>query len=162
MILLVEDNEDDAFLIELSFQKARIVNSLRTVRTGEQAVAYLGGEGVYADRAAYPLPRLLLLDLKLPGIDGFEVLRWIRQRPELSHLHVAVVTASGDVREANLAFRSGANSFIIKPVDFMRFAQFSEALAGCWLWVDEALVEDTSALPAILEGHVFEPAGAVV
>ncbi len=150
VILLVEDNEDDAFVIRRSFEKAHVINCLRTVTTGEEAIAYLKGEGVYADRAEHPLPSLLLLDLKLPGIDGFEVLRWIRQQRGFRDLHIVVVTSSADVREVNVAFRLGANAFMIKPVDFMRFAEFSEALSGSWVWVDEALVSQVNA------GHGFK------
>lgn len=137
LILVVEDNSDDAFLIQLSFEKAGIINRLRTVKTGEEAIAYLKGVGPYADRALHPLPRLMLLDIKLPGIDGFEVLRWVRQQPEFLKLRIVVVTSSTEVRDVNEAFSLGANSFILKPADFMRFAEFSQALAGSWVWIDE-------------------------
>ena len=137
LILVVEDNSDDAFLIQLSFEKAGIINRLRTVKTGEEAIAYLKGVGPYADRALHPLPRLMLLDIKLPGIDGFEVLRWVRQQPEFLKLRIVVVTSSTEVRDVNEAFSLGANSFILKPADFMCFAEFSQALAGSWVWIDE-------------------------
>ena len=149
LILVVEDNPDDAFLIQLSFEKAGILNRLRTVKTGEEALAYLKGVGQFADRALHPLPRLLLLDLKLPGIDGFEVLRWIRNQPEFLKLRVVVVTSSTEVRDVNEAFRLGANSFILKPADFMRFAEFSQALAGSWVWVDELPAWELPPVPAL-------------
>jgi CheY-like chemotaxis protein len=150
VILLVEENEDDVFLIERSFQQAGIVNRLRAVRTGEQALAYLQGEGAYADREQHPLPRLVLLGLKLQRMDGFEVLRWIRQQPQFRELRVVIVTSPTDVRGVNVAFRFGATSFMIKPTDFMRFAEFSQALAGSWLWV-EAVQDGSAARAGIMQ-----------
>lgn len=144
-ILLVEDNDDDRFLIRRAFEQARIVNPLHIVPTGEEAIAYLKGEGPYVNRERHPFPELVLLDLKLPGLDGFDVLRWVRQQPALAGLRVVVLTSSTDVRDVNLAFRLGANSFIIKPADFFWLVQFSEAIAGWWLW--------TAARPA--EGHAL-------
>jgi CheY-like chemotaxis protein len=138
LILLAEDDADDAFFIARSLEKARILNPLQVVKDGEQAIAYLAGEGVYSDRVAYPLPRLLFLDLKMPRKDGFEVLSWIRQQPALKTLRVVVLTSSTDVRDVNLAFQLGADGFMIKPADFLRFVEFSEALLGHWLWFCEA------------------------
>lgn len=134
-ILLVEDNDDDAFMIRRAFEKAQILNPLHLAHTGEQALAYLKGEGLFADRAQFPLPELLLLDLRLPGMDGFAVLNWLRQQPAFQQLRVVVLTSSTDVRDVNLAFQFGANGFMLKPVDFLRFAEFSDALAGCWVWM---------------------------
>lgn len=138
MILLVEDNDDDAYLIRRALEQANTVNPVRVVHDGEEAVAYLKGEPPYEDREVYPLPELLLLDLKMPRMDGFEVLRWLRQQPELRELRVTVLTSSADVRDANAAFALGANSFLIKPTDFICFAEFAQALAGSWLWMSQA------------------------
>src|SRR5579862_9390544 len=95
-ILLVEDNEDDIILIERAFAKARLINPLQVVRDGEEAIAYLSGEGVYNDRDRYPFPLMLLLDLHLPRKNGFEVLDWLRHRPEAAELTVVVLTSSTD------------------------------------------------------------------
>ena len=137
VILLADDSDDDVFLIRRTLQTANIINPLRVVHDGEQALAYLKGEPPYHDREAYPLPELLLLDLKMPRVDGFQVLAWLRQQPEWRKLPVAVLTSSTDVRDANAAFALGANSFLIKPMDFMRFAEFAQAMAGSWLWVSQ-------------------------
>ena len=136
-ILLVEDNEDDAFLIERAFQRANILNELRLVTNGQEAIAYLSGTGSYTNRTDNPLPRLILLDLKMPGIDGFEVLQWIRRQPGLAPMRVVVLTSSTDVRDVNLAIQLGADGFMIKPADFLRLVEFSEALAGHWVWLQE-------------------------
>src|SRR4051812_3935888 len=93
VVLLVEDSEDDILIIRKAFQKAGIPNPMHVVRNGEEAIAYLSGTGKYALRDEYPLPALVLLDLKLPRIDGFEVLRWIRQTSGMTALRVVVLTS---------------------------------------------------------------------
>src|SRR4029077_5000575 len=117
-ILLAEDREDDIQLIEKSFQKAKIFNPLFIVRDGEEAINYLSGAGRYADRAQYPLPALFLLDLKMPGTDGFDVLRWISTQPDLKSLRVIVLTCSESIRDVETAYKLGASSFLVKPMDF--------------------------------------------
>jgi CheY-like chemotaxis protein len=138
VILLVEDNEDHVLLIRFGFQQANLVNPLHVVRDGDEAVAYLSGEGKYANRAEYPLPSLVLLDLKLPRRNGFEVLEWIRKQRGLSSLRVVVLTTSDEIRDINRAYALGANSFLVKPVDFRDFVQLSQAIKGYWLWLSKA------------------------
>ncbi len=138
VFLLIEDTENDALLVRRAFLKANVLNPLQIVRRGEEAIEYLSGNGKYANRAEYPLPALVLLDLKMPGMDGFEVLTWIRAQPGLNALRVVVLTSSDDIREVNKAYQLGANSFLVKPVDFERFVEISQALAGYWLWMDKA------------------------
>src|SRR6266404_2742778 len=103
VILIVEDNEMDRVFIRRAFAKARVLNPLVEVHTGEEAVSYLKGEGRYANRDEYPLPDLVLLDLKLTGITGFQVLKWIRQQPGLSEVRVVVLTGSTATENINLA-----------------------------------------------------------
>src|SRR6266481_2179401 len=93
-ILLVEDDPNDVLLIQRAFQKAGLRAALKVVRDGAQAIDYLSGNGVYAEREKYPLPYLILLDLKMPGTDGFEVLQWVRAEPEIKRLLVVVLTSS--------------------------------------------------------------------
>lgn len=138
LFLLVDDNENDILLVRRAFAKAKVLNALQVVRTGDEAIAYLAGKGKFANRAEYPLPALLLLDLKMPGLDGFDVLRWIRQEPTLRTLRVVVLTASDDMRDVNVAYKMGANSFLIKPADLDRFVEISQALNGYWLWLNKA------------------------
>jgi len=125
-------------LIRRAFSKSNVVNPVQVVRSGEEAIAYLRGTGRYANRPEFPLPSLMLLDLKLIGLDGFEVLKWVRAQPELSSLRIVVLTSSSDIRDVNLAYQLGANSFLVKPVDFDDFLRVAQALQGYWLWTDKA------------------------
>src|SRR6266481_325024 len=138
VFLLVEDNENDVVLVRRTMAKAKVLNPLQVVESGEKAVAYLSGEGRYSDRGQYPLPALVLLDLKLPGLDGFDVLRWIRQNRGLKALRVVVLTSSNDMRDVNLAYQLGANSFLVKPVEFETFNQIANVMSGYWLWLEQA------------------------
>ena len=133
VILLAEDREDDITLIRKAFEKAEVINPLQIVRDGEEAIAYLQGEGKYANRAEYPLPSLMLLDLKMPKVDGFDVLKWLRQQPGLSTLRVVVLTSSDAIRDVNTAYHLGANSFMVKPMDFHDAVQMSRFLTDYWL-----------------------------
>jgi len=133
VVLLAEDRDDDVALIRKAFAKAYVTNPLQVVRDGEEATSYLSGEGKYADRSKHPFPRLMLLDLKMPRVDGFEVLRWIRQQPGLSALRVVVLTGSDAIRDVNVAYRLGANSFMVKPMDFEDAVQMSRFLTSYWL-----------------------------
>src|SRR4051812_11872496 len=129
LILLVDDRQDDVLLALHSFEKAGIKNPTRVVTDGDQAIAYLSGTGTYADRKEYPLPMLILLDLKMPRVDGFEVLKWIRSHPGLAAIPVVVLTSSEDIRDVNLAYRLGANSFLVKPMDFTHFAELTDYIS---------------------------------
>jgi CheY-like chemotaxis protein len=135
-VLLVDDREEDVMLIRRAFTQARVLNPVQVAWSGEEAMAYLSGSGKYANRAEFPLPGLVLLDIKMPGIDGFEVLRWIRQVSPYPTLRVVMLTSSELMRDVNTAYELGANSFLVKPLDFERFVEISQALSGYWLWMD--------------------------
>ena len=137
VILLAEDSQDDILLIRRAFRQANIINPLQVVRDGEEVIAYLSGDGRYANRAEYPLPELLLLDLKMPGLDGFDVLRWIRDQPGLQAMRIVVLSSSQQIRDVNLAYRLGANSFLVKPVDFKDLVELTQAIQGYWLWLSK-------------------------
>jgi CheY-like chemotaxis protein len=114
-ILLVEDNEDDVFIMQSAWRKADIPNPLQSVLDGELAISHLSGEGPYSDRARYPLPIVILLDLNMPKKNGFEVLEWLRQHPRLRRLTVHILTASTRKEDIDRAFDRGANGYLIKP-----------------------------------------------
>src|SRR6266481_5304479 len=113
VILLAEDDEDDILLVQCAFKEAGIINPLHVVRDGNEAIAYLKGVGRYTNRVEYPLPSLLLLDLKMPHTNGFEVLQWIRSEPNLRALRVIVLTSSAELCDVNEAYHLGANSFLV-------------------------------------------------
>jgi CheY-like chemotaxis protein len=138
VILLAEDDENQVVLIRRVFKQAHLINPLHVVTNGEEVIAYLKGEDEYANRAEYPLPALLLLDLKMPRKNGFEVLKWIRQQPGLRTLRVVVLTSSEDMADVNRAYQLGANSFLVKPGDFEQFVSVIQTLQGYWLWISEA------------------------
>jgi len=133
LILIAEDFEDDVYLIRHALEKAGVLNPTQVVRSGEDAIAYLQGEGEFAHRDEYPLPSLLLLDLKMPGTDGFQVLRWVRQQPGLKALRVIALTSSEDIRDVNHAYECGANSFLVKPMDFENSVEIGKFIKDYWL-----------------------------
>jgi CheY-like chemotaxis protein len=131
-ILLVDDDSNDVLLIQRAFQKAGLGKSLRVVRSGEQAMSYLSGTGTYSDREEHPLPFLLLLDLKMPGTDGFEVLQWARNEPELKRLLIVVLTSSSLQSDVDRAYELGANSYLVKPVDFGEMVHLVQRFEVYW------------------------------
>src|SRR4051812_37370748 len=133
VILVAEDDENHVFFIRRAFQDAGLLNPAHFVEDGEQAIAYLAGEGKYSNRDEFPLPGLLLLDLKMPNKDGFEVLDWVRAYPTLSALRVVVLTTSGATRDINRAYQLGANSFLTKPMKFNDLVQLTRWVKGYWL-----------------------------
>ncbi len=115
VILLVEDDANDVLLIRHAFRKAEVVVTVQIASDGDQAVAYLYGEGEYADRSRYPLPGLVLLDVKLPRRSGHEVLEWMRAKPVLRRIPVVVLTSSDVPDDRNRAYDLGASSYLVKP-----------------------------------------------
>ena len=146
VILLAEDREDDVLLIRQAFARAHIPNPLFVVKDGEEVVSYLKGEGKYSSRAEYPLPDLLLLDLKMPRMNGFEVISWIRGQPGLAGLRILVLTSSDEMRDVNKAYNLGANSFLVKPHDFEDFIELSKIMREFWLQKSKA--PETSRPPS--------------
>ena len=122
-----------SFLIRKAFEKAQVPNPLYCVTSGQEALDYLAGVGKFANRAEYPLPDLMLLDLKMPEIDGFDVLRWVKRQPEMAKLRVVVLTSSDQIRDVNQAYQLGANSFLMKPMEFEQFRETAKMLERYWL-----------------------------
>lgn len=133
MILLAEDREDDIVLIRRALQKTSVEHALFVVKNGEDAVSYLQGVGKFSNRAEYPLPSLLLLDLKMPGMDGFDTLRWIKGQPGFGSLRIVVLTSSDAIYDVNLAYQLGANSFMVKPFDFENTLELAKIITRYWL-----------------------------
>jgi len=132
-ILLVEDNPDHAELVRRNLSHGQVANQLHHVEDGEAALDYVFSRGAFADRKKFPRPDLVLLDLRLPRVDGLEVLRQIKSHPELYRLPVVVLTTSDAERDVAVAYEFHANSFLTKPVDFHAFARLLKDLGFYWL-----------------------------
>lgn len=132
-ILLVEDNAMDVELILDAFKEARLMNKIQIARDGREALDHLFGKGDYADRTAYPLPDLILLDLKMPGIDGHEVLRKVKGTEKLKRLPVIILTSSKDEGDRAMSYDNGANSYLVKPVSFDDFLDVVKQVSEYWL-----------------------------
>jgi two-component system response regulator len=141
VILLVEDNPDDEELTRLAFMKAGVAHSLVVVRDGAEALDYLFGTGAHVGRTARDLPHLILLDLKLPKVDGTEVLRRLRQDDRTRLIPVVVLSTSREPRDVADSYLLGANSYARKPVDFDQFAGVIQQVAWYWLSLNEHPVQ---------------------
>ena len=137
LILLVEDNPSDVDLTKRALEKRHISNALLVAEDGKEALDYLFAEGVHAGRNVTDLPTLVLLDLKLPKLDGLEVLRRIRAEPRTKRLPVVILTSSNEEQDLAAGYDLGANSYIRKPVDFVQFAKAIEHLGLYWLVLNE-------------------------
>jgi CheY-like chemotaxis protein len=135
MILLVEDSEDDVFIMERAMSKISSTQKLHVATNGQEAVDYLQGTDKYGDRAAYPLPSLIFLDLKLPFLHGFQVLAWIKSQPSLKDVPVAILTSSDEAVDRKKALELGAKSFFVKPPT-------PEALTQALKWSSESRSND--------------------
>ena len=133
LILLVEDNPMDVELIIDAFKEARLANQIHAARGGKEAIEYLFGKGEYADRRQYPLPDIVLLDLKMPGIDGQEVLRRIKTAEKLKRLPVIILTSSNEEGDRAMSYDNGANSYLVKPVSFDDFLKVVRTVSDYWL-----------------------------
>lgn len=131
-ILQVEDDPNDIFLLQHAMRKAGTENPIEVATDGQQAIEYLQGAGRFADRAKYPFPCLVLLDLKLPGIMGLDVLRWIRQEVGVG-LIVLLLSSSGDDDEIAAAYRLGANGYLVKPSQASRLVDMARSIKDFWL-----------------------------
>ena len=115
IILLVEDDEDDVFLMERALSRTGLEVPMHIAANGQEAIEYLSGSGRYGDRAAHPLPALIFLDLKLPFVNGFEVLEWMRSQPALTEIQVLVLTSSPEDRDRQRAQSLGVKAYLVKP-----------------------------------------------
>lgn len=132
LILQVEDSVDDARLLQLAFQKAGVTNQIITVPNGEEAFCYFKGEGAYADRNKFPMPGVVLLDLKLPGTSGFDVLAWIKQQSSLKGILIVAISGHSEITQVKRAYALGANSFLTKPINEEDVVNLTNAFKGHW------------------------------
>lgn len=138
LILLIEDNPDDRDLALIAFKEAQVQNKVVVCEDGETALDYLFASGQYSGRDLAAMPRVILLDIKLPRMDGLEVLRRLRANPYTQLLPVVILTSSREERDLVTSYRLGANSYIRKPVDFAQFLTTAGQIAIYWLKLSEA------------------------
>lgn len=131
-MLIAEDRAEDVEILKLAFNKAQVNVRLRFVQNGEEVMQYLKGQRRFADRAEYPMPRLLILDLKMPMKNGFDVLQRLRSEPELRRLVVVIFTCSDLQQDINRAFDLGANAYLLKPAKFEQLKEMVRALDEFW------------------------------
>ena len=132
-IMLIEDEQTDALLIRRAFEQAGVENPIHSVSDGDDALARLEGIGPYQDRIQYPLPAFVLLDLKLPGMHGLRLLRWIRSKKDLRLIPVIVLTNSADAADVKAAYETGANSYMVKPADRTEIFRVVKVIQDYWL-----------------------------
>ena len=140
-ILHVEDSNEDVFLVQYAFKRAEITNPAQVVTDGQMAIDYLSGAGKFTDRTQFPLPGLVLLDLKLPHVIGMEVLAWIRQQPSLKRLIVIILSSSGQEGDIARAYELGVNGFLVKPADANTLADMCKALKHFWLTYNQSAMD---------------------
>ncbi len=139
-VLIAEDDPGDVFLLQRAFNVSGVPATLHFVRDGQEAIDYLGGQAAYADRDAHPLPDLLLLDLKMPRLNGFDVLSWLRQQPGLRRLLVTVLTSSDHPEDINRAYDLGANSYLVKPHGSQELSDLVLRVQRYWLEINQSPV----------------------
>jgi CheY-like chemotaxis protein len=133
LILLVDDDANDVLLLERAFKRTKVSCQLEIVRNGEEAIEYLSGEGCYADRETYPWPALVVLDLKMPMMDGFDVLKWWREHGNKGNPPIIVMSASDQERDVRQAMELGATAYRVKPSDFDCLIAVAQELRDIWL-----------------------------
>ena len=132
-VLLVEDDLNDIFLVKRAFKMAQMQTALQVVTDGQEAILYLKGDGKYSDRKVYPLPRLVVMDIKMPRRTGFEVLEWVKGngRP-LRRIPIVIVSSSDNPNDINRAYELGANAYMVKPVNFKAVEHLFESITNYW------------------------------
>ncbi|HYG23607.1 MAG TPA: response regulator [Verrucomicrobiae bacterium] len=137
-ILHVEDDPNDALLFQHACQKAGVGFELQSVNDGDQAIAYLRGTDAFSNRQQHPFPHLILLDLKMPRLSGFDVLAWLRNEGNIKQTPVIILTSSNHETDIKRAYELGANSYLVKPVGFDALVEVAKTIYGYWRHLNES------------------------
>jgi CheY-like chemotaxis protein len=138
-VLMIEDEESDAILVQRALCKEQINNLVRVVPDGVEAVKYMRGEGIYQDRSEYPLPGVILIDMKMPRKNGLEVLEWLRHYPESSAIPIIILSGSQEANDVTKAYQMGANAFMAKPTSFNDLRKLLRVTYDFWSWCEKPL-----------------------
>ena len=155
-ILQVEDDDNDVMFLKLALESAGVTVPLRIAVDGQEAIDYLSGTAPFTDRQAYPEPSLVLLDLRIPKIPGLEVLKWIRKQPALKKIPVLVLTSSDAKRDIEDAYRLGANSYFVKPINPRDLLEIVEHIRDYWLNPSRKKLEVPDSLSRFLKRPMVE------
>ncbi len=131
-ILIAEDDENDVIILERALREVGFRNPFHVCRDGSEVLAYFCGEGEFADRARFPFPRLLITDLKMPKVDGMQVLKWLYEHPECNLIPRIVLTASRQASDIQQAYKSGVNSYLVKPASYEQLTRMLKLLFDYW------------------------------
>ena len=131
-VLVAEDDESDAFLMQRAFHSFGLMRPPHIVGDGGEAIAYIAGEGRYSDRMAFPCPALIILDLKMPRVDGFQVLKWLNEHPDFRVIPTIVLSSSADPRDVKHSYCLGANGYLCKPSGFADFKEMLGKVIAYW------------------------------
>jgi DNA-binding response OmpR family regulator len=149
-ILLVEDEENDVVFMEMALEKAGLMQAFQVAEDGAEAIDYLSGQGEFADRVRYPLPAVVLLDLKLPKVMGMDVLKWIRNQAELDTMVVIMLTSSQQRSDIRMACSLGANSYLVKPSNPLELGEIVELIKRYWLKLNQPTAAFSAPKPHVV------------
>jgi CheY-like chemotaxis protein len=159
-ILLIEDSENDALLMQRALRKSAITDCVHIAKSGKEAIEYLKGVGPFSNREEFPLPQLILLDLQMPEMHGLKVLEWIRSQPEFRSTVVIVLSSSRLTGDIQLAYKLGSNSYLVKPPTLEMLYQTVAAIAQYWLALNQWPDDSLQLRPAEDAEAAGQPAGA--
>lgn len=152
-VLIAEDDQNDAYFIQRAFQKCGFTRAPHICGDGMEAIQYLEGTGEFADRTRFPFPKLLLTDLKMPRLNGFELLKWLRDHQELMVVPTIVMTSSKDPSDVKYAYCLGANAYICKPVSPADLEKVIGALLQFWNWCETPKMEAAPSCQQLAQRH---------
>ena len=139
-ILIIEDNENDIFILKSALRRAGINDPIQVVRDGEEAIHYLQGTNGFEDRSTHPFPKVIFTDIKMPRMSGFEVLHWLRSHPDCAVIPVIMLTASKMNEDVKKAYQMGANAYLVKPTSIDDLTEMVKTAYDFWRWCEKPVI----------------------